>query len=235
MRTIIIGDIHGCFREFSSLLEKIKFDKKSDRLILLGDVIDRGFESFLVIRFCQQLKQEMQERFIHLMGNHENLMLEAYKYGDFHLWDINGGKATRISFCIGKSPIQEILPYLQTLPFYFETEAMICVHAAISKKGLSCTTKETALWERGLAKEGKYSGKLVIYGHTPTNKVIYQPGDGSYKELIAGRTYSLPETGSICLDTGCVFGNRLSAMIINEPLSESEALKYMIKQVAYGK
>lgn len=42
MRTIVIGDIHGCFREFQALLQKVKFDRESDCLILLGDVIDRA-------------------------------------------------------------------------------------------------------------------------------------------------------------------------------------------------
>lgn len=41
MRTIIIGDIHGCYRELVKLLEKVEFDKKTYRLISLGDLMDR--------------------------------------------------------------------------------------------------------------------------------------------------------------------------------------------------
>lgn len=44
MRTIIIGDIHGCSGALRHLLAKIAPDEKSDRLILLGDLFDRGPE-----------------------------------------------------------------------------------------------------------------------------------------------------------------------------------------------
>ena len=48
MRTIIIGDIHGCFKELVLLLEKVQFDQGRDLLISLGDMIDRGPRSFQV-------------------------------------------------------------------------------------------------------------------------------------------------------------------------------------------
>lgn len=91
MRTIVIGDIHGCFREFQALLQKVKFDRESDRLILLGDVIDRGPDSALVLQECQILKRDMGERFIQLLGNHEDMMLDAYASFDRSLWNYNGG------------------------------------------------------------------------------------------------------------------------------------------------
>ena len=48
MRTIIIGDIHGCSGAFRLLLAKILPDERADRLILLGDLFDRGPESWVV-------------------------------------------------------------------------------------------------------------------------------------------------------------------------------------------
>jgi Icc-related predicted phosphoesterase len=49
MRTILIGDIHGCYDEFMSLLDKVNYDKDNDRLIILGDFIDKGPKSFEII------------------------------------------------------------------------------------------------------------------------------------------------------------------------------------------
>ena len=46
MRTIIIGDIHGCSGALRVLLERIKPDENADRLILLGDLFDRGPDSW---------------------------------------------------------------------------------------------------------------------------------------------------------------------------------------------
>lgn len=232
MRSIVIGDIHGCFRELQALLKKVRFEQKSDRLILLGDVIDRGPDSGEVLELCRNLKEEMGERFIQLLGNHEDLMLDAYYQYDMSLWDANGGAVTRKTLPKEKQDREDLLAYIRTLPLYYETEQYICVHAAISRKGAALTERETALWDRKLADEGAYSGKLVICGHTPVKKVLYQPGDGTYREIIAGRTQKLPETGSICLDTGCVFKNKLSAMIIEE---KQGAWEYQVRQADYGK
>ena len=46
MRRLIIGDIHGCLDELQDLLRKIKLDEERDELIQLGDMIDRGPESW---------------------------------------------------------------------------------------------------------------------------------------------------------------------------------------------
>ena len=214
MRTIVIGDIHGCFREFQALLQKVKFDRESDRLILLGDVIDRGPDSALVLQECQILKRDMGERFIQLLGNHEDMMLDAYASFDRSLWNYNGGSTTRKNFYKYNMEIPPVLAYLRTLPLYYETEHYICVHAAISCKG-------------------PYSGKLVLYGHTPTEKVFYQPGDATCKAIIAGRTQPLPERGCIGLDTGCVARNKLTAMVIEE--NKPGGPVYQLRQVEYGK
>lgn len=112
MRTIVIGDIHGCFREFQALLQKVKFDRESDRLILLGDVIDRGPDSALVLQECQILKRDMGERFIQLLGNHEDMMLDAYASFDRSLWNYNGGSTTRKSFYKYNMEIPPVLAYL---------------------------------------------------------------------------------------------------------------------------
>lgn len=50
LRTIIVGDIHGCIDELNELIKTISYDKKTDRLILLGDLIDRGPDSVGVVQ-----------------------------------------------------------------------------------------------------------------------------------------------------------------------------------------
>lgn len=124
------------------------------------------------------------------------------------------------------------LAYIRTLPLYYETEHYICVHAAVSRKGPECTDRSIALWDRSLADEGIYCGKLVIYGHTPMEKVLYQPGDGTCRQIVAGRKQPLPEYGCIGLDTGCVWKKKLTAMVIEE---NKNGLEYQIRQVEYGK
>jgi len=79
MNIYAIGDIHGSLSELTSLHKKIlandKFKVKEDLLIYLGDYIDRGLKSKQVIDQIIKLKNK-QIKTIHLMGNHEELMID---------------------------------------------------------------------------------------------------------------------------------------------------------------
>ena len=85
MRTIIIGDIHGCFTEFTELLEKCEIGSE-DRLILLGDLMDRGPNSREVFEKVCELKESMGDRFYLVRGNHEEMLLDAIINKDESLW-----------------------------------------------------------------------------------------------------------------------------------------------------
>lgn len=65
MRTIVIGDIHGCLEEFDELLRAVQFSPASDRLVLLGDLVDRGPDPVGVVRRARELGAES------VLGNHE--------------------------------------------------------------------------------------------------------------------------------------------------------------------
>jgi len=54
MATYCIGDVQGCFEELSLLLHSIAFDAQKDRLIFLGDLVNRGPFSFAVLGFCDE-------------------------------------------------------------------------------------------------------------------------------------------------------------------------------------
>jgi hypothetical protein len=78
-RTIVIGDIHGCLEEFEELLRTIEFKQCTDRLVLLGDLVDRGPDPVGVVRRARELGAES------VLGNHEERHLrfrrhEAKKY-----------------------------------------------------------------------------------------------------------------------------------------------------------
>lgn len=87
-RDFILGDIHGCYRQFYSMLTQIKFDYDSDRLISVGDLIDRGPMSDA----CLDL---ILEPWFHLvLANHEDMMvrsIEGKNNEQFDNWMVNGG------------------------------------------------------------------------------------------------------------------------------------------------
>ena len=62
-RTIIVGDVHGCIDEFDELVNLVSYDKTRDRLILLGDLIDRGPDSVAVVKRAREMNLEC------VMGN----------------------------------------------------------------------------------------------------------------------------------------------------------------------
>lgn len=70
MSTYVISDIHGCYNEFLSMLEKIRFSG-SDSLILAGDYIDRGKQSYEMLRWMEQCPPNI----LLLRGNHEEEFL----------------------------------------------------------------------------------------------------------------------------------------------------------------
>ncbi|KKY21542.1 putative ser thr protein phosphatase [Phaeomoniella chlamydospora] len=72
-RLIFIGDIHGCKEELLQLLEEVKFDKRTDHLILLGDIITKGPESLDVIDVAIEMGASC------IRGNHEDRVLLTYK------------------------------------------------------------------------------------------------------------------------------------------------------------
>ena len=74
-RLIAIGDIHGCHKEFEDLLAKLDL-ANDDRVILLGDLINRGPDSAKVIALARQHAK------FSLLGNHELRLLNYRKTGD---------------------------------------------------------------------------------------------------------------------------------------------------------
>lgn len=84
MRMFVVGDIHGCFDELMAALDAVGFDKAEDRLFALGDLVDRGPRSADVVRLLRE------PWFKSIMGNHEEMMVEAFG-GESSLHVINGG------------------------------------------------------------------------------------------------------------------------------------------------
>lgn len=85
-RDFVVGDLHGCLKEFNDLKRQVGFRPSRDRMFSVGDLCDRGPYSFP----CLEL---LYEPWFHaVIGNHEQLMLDAYRgRTDGYLWAANGG------------------------------------------------------------------------------------------------------------------------------------------------
>lgn len=95
-RVIAIGDIHGCATAFATLVEGLKL-QPDDVVVMLGDAVDRGPDSRSVLQQLMSLTGRCQ--LVSIVGNHEQMMLEALD-GDIPIqeWLMHGGAATLDSY-----------------------------------------------------------------------------------------------------------------------------------------
>ena len=211
MHCYVVGDIHGCPDELACLLEALPLEP-ADRLVFLGDYIDRGPDSKGVISYLIEWQRKGKQEIVFLKGNHEDMFLSylglAGRYGEMFLF--NGGGATLASY--GVSPrnatpkdILSVVPrehiaFLQELRMYSLLEDYLCVHAGIHPtKPLWQQVEEELLWIRDEFILNPHSlPYTVLFGHTPQREVLFH----------------LPY--KIGLDTGLVYGNRLSCLEVNE-------------------
>lgn len=151
----VIPDIHGRKDLFDDLMLKLGHRlnfEGGDKLIFLGDMVDRGIGSAAVIGVIRSLQSSVPKNVIVLGGNHEWLMIDAYRPGSQakwetkDLWHINGGRATELSFPGEKVP-DEVLDWAANLPLYHEESGFFFSHAPVpSGAERSALTKSQLIW-----------------------------------------------------------------------------------------
>ncbi len=169
-RTIAIGDIHGCVHALDALLEQIG-PGPTDRIVCLGDAIDHGRDTNLVIERLLALRRECL--LVCIMGNHEEMLLEALTNERLkNSWLMCGGVATLNSykFCgdIDVLPGEHV-EFIRTFQDYYETEGHIFTHANYEPQLPMPDQPAHALrWSllEDPAPRPHGSGKTVIVGHT---------------------------------------------------------------------
>ena len=115
MRTIIIGDIHGCSGALRLLLAKIMPNPKEDKLILLGDLFDRGPDSWGVFQMVRELAEIYGDRFVFLRGNHEDYLLQRQlTLPQRIVWDRVGRGTTVKSFRAHGAKMEDSAPKWRT-------------------------------------------------------------------------------------------------------------------------
>lgn len=167
-RTFTIGDIHGCEVALEGVLSQIK-PTADDTIVLLGDIIDRGPNTARCVEILLDLKQKCE--MILVMGNHEEMLFEAYKQGIPNSRWIKYGGEQMVGSYGGriKNIPRAHLDFLADSVPYYETESTIFVHANLdSEEDLNEQSIECLRWRHLTGFELPHkSGKRVICGHTP--------------------------------------------------------------------
>jgi serine/threonine protein phosphatase 1 len=195
-RTVVVGDIHGCYDELTELLEKAKVGK-NDRVISVGDLISKGPKSREVLELFMT-----DARFSSVMGNHD-LALRRRWNGE----DVDLKRSQKETHKELKGEKEAYVNFLNRLPFIIDLDTHLVVHAGLRPNVELCSqttgdmTRMRTLGGDRESDEGTpwyhvyYGDKIVLFGHWPAS----EPRRGKR---------------AIGLDTGCVYGFTLTAYII---------------------
>ena len=216
MRDIYIGDIQGCRAELERLLAKVRFDPASDRLEPVGDFVNRGPDSLGTLRLLRSLNAGG------VLGNH-----------DVHLLRVAAGRRglrseDTLDELLAAPDRDELLGWLRGRPFCKELPGVLLVHAGLHpqwedpvrelqgldplerKASARFATSVRCCAEDGALADEEAPGfppwfehwrgrdrRTIVFGHWARRGLVAQPGFRG-------------------LDTGCVWGGRLTAWIAGE-------------------
>jgi hypothetical protein len=193
-RTIIFGDIHGCLDEWKELMDKLAVTAE-DHLISVGDMICRGPFSAQVLDLAMSLSN-----FTYILGNHELRFLNSWREGL-----IPNTKSYDLETVWQMSDrFENYMNFIASKFLYAELPEAIVVHAGLRPNiPLHEQTPRDLTEIRELETDGRpwyehYQGKKpVVFGHWVRREPLM-------RENVIG------------LDTGCVYGGKLSAYVLPE-------------------
>ncbi|OWA34283.1 serine/threonine protein phosphatase [Saccharibacillus sp. O16] len=206
-RKLFITDIHGEYQGLIELLREMDYDAFTDKLIVGGDLIDRGPDSALVVRYLRTLQRMHPERVTVLTGNHEE-MLRWYLEDRSKMWLIHGGAEALASFertFEDDAEMRENLNWLLELPMMAEDEQFVYTHAGFEPGVAFGEQDREILWlpEREFYAHGQEAvleatgGRPIIHGHTPCEFICF---DGARLNCDLGsHTYGIEELRALAL------------------------------------
>lgn len=203
-RTIIVGDVHGCLIELEGLLRQIRV-RARDRLYFVGDLVGRGPDTVGVLNLVDKIGG------ISVRGNHEQKLL-AHSSAR-----AEGLPPPKIHRLLAEAALRSTPSHwrlIQTMPLWLELPAhgLCIVHAGlVPGRPMTAQEPRNMLTIRGLTDTG-----------CPTDRRDAKPWSKSYigpPHVVFGHN-ALPEpqieTWSTGIDTGCVYGGSLSAMVLSD-------------------
>lgn len=231
-RTLMISDIHGCIKQFYELLNVVNYIPGEDKLILLGDYVDRGPNNKETVKLVKDLVNDYNV--IALRGNHDQRLVDLIRTDDEAVRNKfieHGGKQTIQSYCcevtninsndidqaryyIKKNYLEHIL-FLQSLPLYYEDSDHIYVHAGLNPQYVNWreqTAHDFMYIKEEFHQSKPYAEKPVIFGHTRTVD-LHDTADVWFNQ------------GKIGIDGGCAYGMQLNCLVFSGGTYYSEHVK----------
>jgi len=175
-RLIVFGDIHGCYKAAEAAV--LLAEKENATAIFLGDYVDRGPDSIRTLEILIKAKKD-NPNWIFLRGNHDQMLLDLIlgKTEPNIEFKVPNGmssneETTKVFFKwqnLSEHLKNEIVLFLESTKFYYETKHWIFVHAPLKDSTITLDKKseEDLIWNYSL--KPTWEGKQFIHGHATVN------------------------------------------------------------------
>jgi serine/threonine protein phosphatase 1 len=209
----VIGDVHGCYHTLKELVDKIKNKYPNIKIFCVGDLVDRGNNSFEVIEYV------IAEKIHYTLGNHDYMFYSNMR-DPFSLmaksWNYNGAETTLTSYKDKLDKMDEHLDTIISAPLFYNLDDCFISHAGISKSIIDklpqnflsddsnltevlsndLFNQNSIIWARG---DLLNIGKLQVVGHTHRKEVFF--------DKVSNALY---------IDTTAYGNNKLSSVIVDQ-------------------
>jgi serine/threonine protein phosphatase 1 len=215
-RDFIIGDLHGCYDELLAAMIYVKFNYEKDRMLCVGDLIDRGRKSYECLKLLDN------PWFYSTLGNHEEMMYESLMTGDPELikqWRKYGGNwAWDWNFVATVDRRQLVLKYIQKLPLIITVgegkDRYNILHAELHDSLTPITDENIDKWE--WKSNPLYIRERLLWSRAMIEGKLYYKAHEIQKGLsitYCGHTVQdevVRKGAQVYIDTGIVFGDHLT-------------------------
>lgn len=187
MKKYAIGDIHGCYDKLISCLRAVNFDYENDLLIQLGDIVDRGPDTYKCVEELLKIKN-----LIAIQGNHDECWLNSIlskQIENGQLWKFGALQTYQSYLDVGIKPEVHLDFFKKQVKYYIDEKNRYFVHGGFNRHyPINEQLDETVYtWDRDLFLQAmsyenmneearKYPFKIngkpseVFIGHSPTNQ-----------------------------------------------------------------
>jgi hypothetical protein len=195
-RTIVVGDIHGCYDELVALLDRARLGA-GDRVVSVGDLVTKGEKSREVLDLFMS-----DARFSAVLGNHDRAILRHWRGGSKPLKEAQ--ERTRLELEAGRERYES---FLASLPYLIDLGSHVVVHAGLrpgvplAEQSPADMTELRTLGPDRRSRDGTpwyevYEGpQTALFGHWPAAELRRGPK-------------------ALGIDTGCVYGYSLTAYVV---------------------
>ncbi len=222
MKTLVLADIHGNYQALKQCLERSHFNYETDKLIVLGDVVDGYPQTYEVVEELLKIKN-----LVLILGNHDVWFISFMKHGTSpNIWIHQGGNNTLLSYSKNSNPESStlddckkdfsnvIIPvthqeFFNKGVYYYEQDNMLFVHGGFNdNKNIKEQSYSFLYWDRGIIETAiirpiKQYDKVFI-GHTST-------------QYYGGEEHTGPKrfNNLLMIDTGAGWNGKLTIMDVN--------------------